>query len=268
MQNGSDPLLLSSLLHEGPPTVLARIERRQWAISSTGISVMFLLALGIASFALPALLAGMGSFYSFLVSDAVRGLVGLILIVDIYVVYEQIQINGLRRNLADNLYRMAIFDPVTNVFNRRYIMERIEIEIARAARQEKALTVLALDLDDFKQINDQYGHPMGDIVLRVFGEQLKRATRGSDIVARLGGDEFIVVLPECSPDQLEMVFSRLQDLNTRTGGLPVAIEFSYGWADYMPGESSGSLLQRADEMLYRDKRSCGTHLVGSLPEKN
>ena len=84
---------------------------------------------------------------------------------------------------------MAVLDSVTNMFNRRYVMQRLEEEIARCQRYGSPLTVIALDLDCFKQINDEYGHAVGDDILRIFGEQLKRATRGSDVAARYGGDE-------------------------------------------------------------------------------
>ena len=108
----------------------------------------------------------------------------------LYVVYEQVQINRIRHEFAQNLYNMAVIDPVTNLFNRRYVKHRLEQEILRSERYGTPLTVMVLDLDSFKQVNDTYGHAVGDYVLKTFGEQLKRATRGSDVAARYGGDEF------------------------------------------------------------------------------
>jgi diguanylate cyclase (GGDEF)-like protein len=115
--------------------------------------------------------------------------------------------------------------------------------------------VIAFDLDNFKQINDQYGHAVGDYVLRLFGDQLKRATRGSDVVARYGGDEFLAILPECNIDQIQYVLNRLNDLYLDTTNPAVVIHYSAGWTDYISGESANDLLNRADEMLYANKRN-------------
>src|SRR5258708_15071990 len=111
-----------------------QIDRREWWLWSSAFSVMLLLALGIASFAVPALLSGFDSFHDFFLNHAVRGLFGLVLVFNIYVVNEQIQIHRIRQEFADNLYKMAVLDPVTNMFNRRYIMHRLEKEIARCRR--------------------------------------------------------------------------------------------------------------------------------------
>jgi hypothetical protein len=101
---------------------MSQVNRREWWLWSSAISVTIVLALGIASFALPSLLSGFDRFYAFFLNDAVRGLLGLVLVFNVYVVYEQIQIHRIRREFADGLYKMAVLDPVTNMFNRRYIM--------------------------------------------------------------------------------------------------------------------------------------------------
>jgi len=198
------------------------------------------------------------------VHSAVRGLLGLVLIFNIYVVYEQIQINRIRHEFADDLYTMAVLDPVTNMFNRRYIMHRLEEEIARCQRHGNPLTVIAFDLDSFKEINDEYGHNVGDYVLKTFGEQLKRATRGSDMVARYGGDEFLAILPDCGIEQIRYVLNRLNGLHIKTTQSKIDIRYSAGWTDYLPGESSSDLLKRADEMLYANKRNPKELFVSSI----
>jgi diguanylate cyclase (GGDEF)-like protein len=114
--------------------------------------------------------------------------------------------------------------------------------------------LLALDLDCFKQVNDEYGHASGDKVLRRFGEALQRATRGSDVVARYGGDEFLAILPDCNLGQIRHVLDRLNGLHVTTGASRIAVRYSVGWTDYIPGESLDDLLKRADAMLYANKR--------------
>jgi len=125
---------------------MGQIDRREWWLWSSAISVILLPAVGIASFAVPALLSGFDRFHAFFLNDAVRGLFGLVLVFTSYVVFEQIQINRIRQEFADNLYKMAVLDPVTNMFNRRYILHRLEEEIARCRRHSRPLTVIALVL--------------------------------------------------------------------------------------------------------------------------
>ena len=115
--------------------------------------------------------------------------------------------------------------------------------------------VIAIDLDRFKQINDEYGHAVGDQILRVFGEQLKRATRGSDVAARFGGDEFLAILPDCNSEQIRHVFSRLNGILVTTTKSKIVIRYSAGWTDYIRGESLDDFLKRADDMLYANKHN-------------
>jgi diguanylate cyclase (GGDEF)-like protein len=234
---------------------MRQIDRREWWLWSSAISVTLLLVLGIASFTVPALIAGFDSFHALFLRQAVRGLIGLVLVFNVYVVYEQVQINRIRREFADALYKMAVLDPVTDMFNRRYIMHRLDEEIARCQRHGSPLTLISLDLDSFKEINDEYGHAVGDHVLRSFGEGLQRATRGSDVVARYGGDEFLAILPDCSIGQIRHVLERLNCLQFKTRALTIAIRYSVGWTDYIPGESLDDFLKRADAMLYANKRN-------------
>jgi diguanylate cyclase (GGDEF)-like protein len=243
---------------------MRQIDRREWWLWSSAISIMLLLTIGIGSFAIPALLSGLDSFLAVFLNHAVRGLFGLVLVFNVYVIYEQIQINHIRREFERNLYQMAVLDPVTNIFNRRYILHRLEEEIARCRRNGKPLTVAVLDLDRFKQINDEYGHAVGDHVLRLFGAQLKRATRGSDVVARYGGDEFLAVLPDCNIEQMRYVLKRLNGLHVTSTGSRINIRYSAGLTDYIPGESLDDLLKRADDMLYAHKRNPFGLFVSSI----
>ena len=234
--------------------MVTRIERRQWWLSSSAILVTLLLAAGVASFALPAVLSPSDSFYSFFVNQTVRGLWGLVLIFNVYVVYEQWQINRIRSELSEQLHKLAFLDPLTNLFNRRYIEQRLADEIARSRRQSYPLTVALVDLDDLKQLNDTYGQSAGDRVLQEFAERLKKAVRGSDLVGRYGGDEFLAVLPECTADGVQYIFKRLNDLEVKVSGEELRFHYSAGWTDYIPGESTEELLKRADVALYVNKR--------------
>ena len=110
-----------------------------------------------------------------------------------------------------------------------------------------------LDLDNFKRINDRYGHSAGDVALTIFSERLSAAIRGSDLAVRIGGDEFEVLLPKCTPGQVEAVLRRLSPLEIEMDGEKVPLAFSAGWTEYQTGETPEQLLQRADQALYAQK---------------
>jgi diguanylate cyclase (GGDEF)-like protein len=112
-----------------------------------------------------------------------------------------------------------------------------------------------LDLNNFKQINDTHGHPAGDLVLQEFAARLNNVIRGGDLAVRLGGDEFLVLLPECTSQQLQLVLGRLGSLQVDWHGQEIPITFSAGWKQYELGERPEEMLARADELLYARKRA-------------
>jgi diguanylate cyclase (GGDEF)-like protein len=247
---------------------MRQMDRRQWWLWSYAITITLLLLTAVASFAFPALLSEMDSYYSFFLNQAVRGLVGMVLIFNVYVIYQQLQITRIRRQLTDQVfavdkveslaqevYKMALLDPLTGLFNRRYIEQRLEDEIARSQRHGRPLSVIMFDLDEFKQVNDTYGHGAGDALLKAFAEKLSKATRGSDASARYGGDEFLVVLPECKPENVQHVLKRLEGIRVEIEGRGLPIALSAGWAELLSGESARELLARADAALYANKRA-------------
>lgn len=240
---------------------LRKIQRRNWWSWSNTVVVVLLLTCTIVSFSLPSLLRDEQPLSQLNLNLAVRGLVGLVLLFNVYSLWQQLRIKGLCNEIqekqasAETLYRMAMFDPLTGLYNRRFAEPRIEAEILRAQRKGTSLTLLLLDLDGFKQINDRHGHPAGDTVLRGFAEHLTKASRGSDLAARLGGDEFMLLLPECDAGQLQCVLERLVRFKTEVRGESFPVEFSAGWHEYESGQTSQQLLEAADRALYENKRN-------------
>jgi diguanylate cyclase (GGDEF)-like protein len=245
---------------------IRQVERRQWAMWSSAVLVTLLLTLGIASFAFPGLIEETEA--SLNLGMAMRGLVGLVLIFNVYTIYQQMQIHRIQRDLSDQVaalgkmevrteevYKLAVLDPLTGLNNRRSGEQRLAEEIARAQRHGRPLTVLLLDLNGLKLLNDKYGHAAGDEMIRQFAARLNKAVRGSDLAVRIGGDEFLVLLPECKPEEVRHVLSRLSGLSVDCGGELVALSFSAGWTNYLPGESAEAFLKRADEALYANKRA-------------
>jgi len=179
---------------------LRRIERRDWWVWGYTIFVILLLTCAVISFTLPALLEGAETYFKMKFAEAVFGLVALIVIFNLYTIYQQILIKRLRRQLAekqshsDILRNLALLDPLTGLYNRRFAEQHLAAEVSRSERKGHPLTVMTLDLNDFKHINDTYGHTAGDQVLQKFALRLNKVIRGSDLAVRLGGDEFLVLL--------------------------------------------------------------------------
>jgi len=155
----------------------------------------------------------------------------------------------------DVLRASALTDPLTGAANRRSLLSRIDYEIARHARTRRNFALLMLDLDGFKQLNDRFGHPAGDDLLREVAGALSRVIRDQDTVARVGGDEFCVLAPETDDAGAERLISRVQTAVTRVVAGVEALAASTGAAVYpADGESAGELLEAADQRLLVVKR--------------
>ncbi len=174
---------------------------------------------------------------------------------------------------------MALTDSLTGLYNRRYLEVHMEKLIEANAQSKKALGVLLLDIDHFKQVNDTHGHNVGDEVLKIFSERLKSNLRSFDLVARLGGEEFIALLPDVSPERAYMVAERLrrsicdEPIPCAVEGGELQITTSVGGAVInRGGHSIPAILERADKCLYEAKdegRNCSVfENIGKLdPEK-
>jgi diguanylate cyclase (GGDEF)-like protein len=238
-----------------------KMRKRDWWLWGYSIFVLLLLAFSVAAFSLPEVRSGAETIFKVKMVDVVFVLIALVVLFNAYVVSQAILIRRLRRQLAekqghsDLLRDLAMVDPLTGLYNRRFAEQRLAAEVARSERKGHPLTILTLDLNNFKQINDAYGHPAGDLVLQEFGARLNSVIRGGDLAVRLGGDEFLVLLPECTSQQLQLVLGRLGSLEVDWQGQHIPITFSAGWKQYEIGESPEEMLARADELLYARKRA-------------
>ena len=238
-----------------------RIEKRDWWVRGYSIFVILLLTFAVISLTLPAILTGAETIFRIKLTEAVFGLITLIVLFNIYTIYQEILIKRLRRQLLEKqdhsyiLRNLAMIDPLTGLYNRRFAEQRLATEVARSERRGHPLTVLTLDLNNFKEINDTYGHPAGDQVLQEFASRLNKVIRGSDLAVRLGGDEFLVVLPECTLEQLKLVLDRLSSFELDWQGQKIPVTFSAGWKDYEMGERPDEMLAKADQALYTSKRA-------------
>lgn len=164
-----------------------------------------------------------------------------------------------RYELEKELERMSYTDMLSGLNNRRHFMAFLKKEFERYRRTGKSFSLLMIDIDHFKRINDTYGHPVGDRVIRIVGEILREETREMDFPARIGGEEFAVILPEIDAEDAFKVAERiLEKARNRPvdipGGEPVRFTVSIGIAVATIGSDETSLINEADEALYRAKR--------------
>jgi diguanylate cyclase (GGDEF)-like protein len=249
---------------------LERLERRDWWLWVVAMLVMVLLTGAVVSMSFPGLIAENDSLLQQSMEQAVRGLVGLVLLFNIYSIYQQITIKRTRRELsaqleeAKEVLKDAMTDPLTGLANRRTADFCLDREMGRARRKRSVLTVVAFDLNNFKQINDRYGHSAGDMILRTFAQKLLHRRRIEDMAVRMGGDEFLLLLPECHVEQVPILLNRLRPCEAEFQGMRLPVEFSSGAVEYDGAETAAQLLDRADQALYADKRARKAKAVRKL----
>jgi len=166
-----------------------------------------------------------------------------------------------RRDFELALEHVSHTDPLTGLNNRRYFEPLLRQEIARCSRLKHRVSLMILDIDHFKKINDTYGHPTGDLVICLLAEICRKTSREIDVIARLGGEEFAIMLPETSATDAAEVADRIRAVVEKTtvkslGDVEFCFTVSIGVAEQLSGDpSEGGLVGRADEALYQAKES-------------
>src|SRR5208283_2314148 len=168
-----------------------------------------------------------------------------------------LSLSGLQ--LRDSLRELSIRDPLTRLFNRRFLQESMEREIQLASRKNQSIAVLFLDLDHFKRFNDTFGHDAGDMVLQSLADLFRSFFRATDICCRYGGEEFAIILPESTSQdaaiRADALRAEVKQLRLRYRKETVGpLSISVGVAAYPEhGSTSDELLKMADECLYESK---------------
>ncbi len=161
------------------------------------------------------------------------------------------------RRVLETAQRQATTDGLTGLHNRHFLAEQIRLMHSLAARHGQPYSVVAIDVDGLKRVNDTYGHEQGDLALRGLANTLRRTVRSSDVGVRTGGDEFLVLMPQSTLDEARIAAERVREAVDVQGRADprIAITVSAGVASWRPGRSAEQVLEAADLMLYAAKRA-------------
>jgi diguanylate cyclase (GGDEF)-like protein len=255
--------------HVGPQ---ARIQTELLRLESQKREFWFLIAfagvvlvLGVLSFFFPHHFWESGGLHVNLSPQVLFVIMVSIVLVSLVYVRRDLEVRGLRLvnvqqyMAAQEEQAASMIDAVTNVFTRGFLHDLMSGEISRAERTNRPLALIMCDLNNFKQVNDRYGHLMGDYVLSQIATILKSCVRGSDYVVRYGGDEFLVLLPETDEPGGEIVRQRVHrkvaewDRSNRVGDL--AISVSLGLYLHVNGQTPDKDVAEADARMYAEKQA-------------
>lgn len=236
--------------------------REEWAVLGFIVAV---LVLGVLSLLLPTSFWNLNQLEMKIPPQVLFVIMMLVIVGVLYYVRSEMEMRRLRLlNLQQMLaiqsgQTASLIDPGTRVLNRAFLRDLLKGEVVRAERNKRPLALIMCDLDNFKQVNDRYGHLMGDYVLAQVASILKSCVRGSDYVVRYGGDEFLLVLPETDESGAQIVRGRIQqkvadwDRTNRIGDVPIAM--SQGLYLHAVGQTAEQDIAEADARMYADKHA-------------
>lgn len=237
------------------------LDGRDSQLWSIGLLMILVLAAGFAALILPNIVWGVKALQvdSRYLPQLFFGFIALIVLFNIHAINQRRMLHATRDQLVRELIRgeamekLTLVDPLTEVFNRRYLERVLDKEVSRANRLGSDLSFLLIDVDGFKSVNTRFGHVVGDRILTEVAQLLKRTFRTSDIVIRYGGDEFLAIMTETNETQAQSALSRLLTQVSRwnevnaSGGLRMSL--SCGLAAYTKGANVNDILAAADQRL-------------------
>lgn len=239
---------------------LLLLQKRDSWVGRYSIFVSLLLVGAIVTLAVMALRQGGEPFYKVRLTEAIFGLIALIVLFNVYTIRQEILIKQLRAQLTEkqgqfySLRNLSMIDPLTGLYNRRFAEQRLAAEVSRSERMGHPLALVMLDLNHCKQLNEASTRETGDQALKAFATRLSRVIRGSDLAVRLGADRFMILLPECSADQLQRILGRISPFEMDWNGQKIPVTFTAAWKQYELGESAEEFLARVDQGLIGAKK--------------
>jgi len=242
---------------------LRQVARREWWLWFSAFFVATLSATAFVLSSFPSLFRHYEHFYEIRSDQARWGILSLLLLFNGWMLYRQWFFRRERRHLSgynagsadaavpDQISTSSSsVDSVTGLLTRSFIEQQLGKEIARARRQNTALSLATVHLDEFAELGKRYGQSALDEAVKELARRLKKACRGSDFAARLASDDFLLVLPECNLGEVKTVLNRLGALEVVCSGHRVNLAYTTGFVDYQPGDLPGDLLKRAAQLLH------------------
>ncbi|MBI3404766.1 MAG: GGDEF domain-containing protein [Acidobacteria bacterium] len=253
-----------------PKEEVFKQEKRDWQLWSLLVLGLGLFGLGLAVYLL--LRAPASSWTpqgaAQLFPPMLFGVISLIVLINFYVAQKDAIIRGLEQEVikqkieAELNRELALLDPVTEVYNRRYLRVLLAKEVSRVKRYGKGLSVMLVDITGFRKVNESLGHTGGDVVLRQIAHLLQTRIRNSDFIVRFGGDEFLVVLPDTDDAGVYILGRRLKEgmreWSRRSGMDEFALKLAIGVAKYSADRPVDELLKLAEQRMVLDKRATET----------
>ena len=242
---------------------LRKLARREWWLWFSAFFVATLSAVAFVLTSFPSLFRQHEHFYEIRSDQARWGILSLLLLFNGWMLYRQWFFRRERKHFSGNAgsaddaalpdkisTSSSSVDSVTGLHTRVFIEQQLGKEIARARRQNTALSLATVHLDEFAELGKRYGQSAMDEAVKELARRLKKACRGSDFAARLASDDFLLVLPECNLGEVKTVLNRLGVIEVVCSGHRVNLAYTTGFVDYQPGDLPADLLKRAAQLLH------------------
>jgi diguanylate cyclase (GGDEF)-like protein len=257
----SSPLEGSDTLRaQQPQPSLRQLARREWWLWLSALLVATLSGLAFVLTSLPSFFRHSEHFYEISSDQARWAILCLLLLFNGWMLYREWFFRRWRKRLSaqnadapgqsGQLSDPSDIDAVTGLHTLAFIEQQLGKEIARARRQNTALSLATVHLDEFAELNQRYGPSAMDAALKELARRLKKACRGSDFAARLADSDFLLVLPECNIGEVQSVLNRLGPLEMTCSGRQMNLVYTTGWVDHQPGDLPTDLLKRAAQLLH------------------
>src|SRR5712671_3501474 len=241
-------------------TELRQLGRSEWWLWFCACTVTLLAASALVLSFLPFLFRHANHFYEIRPDQAQWGTAALVVVFNAWLVYRQWSFRRRRKQLTaqnpfperngSEISDASGFDPVTGLYTRVSIEQHLGKEIGRARRENTALSVATVHIDEFAMITQRYGKSAIDALVKEFARRLKKAIRGSDFAVRMASGDFLLILTECTLGEVKHILDRIGPLDITAAGEKNSIPYSTGWVDYQSGELPSDLLKRATQILH------------------
>jgi diguanylate cyclase (GGDEF)-like protein len=237
-----------------------QISRHEWWLWFSALFVTLLSGVAFLLSSIHSFFRHADYFYEIRSDQARWATLCLVLLFNGWLVYRQWSFRRLRRRMTgapidSQILPQAVsdgtgLDPVTGLNTRTSLEQHLGKEVARARRQNTALSLATVHIDEMAHLTSRYGKPAVDNALKELARRLKKASRGSDVAARIGEDDFLLLLPECGVNEVKQVLNRLGAVEVSASGERIPLNFTTGWVDYQAGDLPADLLKRAADLLH------------------